>query len=75
MADPSEPGRGLRDYARFAALGLQFGFTILVFAGAGYALDRWLGAAPLGLVVGILLGGAGAFWTLYRSIFPRAGSK
>ncbi|HZS04663.1 MAG TPA: AtpZ/AtpI family protein [Blastocatellia bacterium] len=33
---------------------------------AGYFLDRWLGTGPWLLIIGLLLGTFGAFFSLYR---------
>lgn len=41
-------------------LGIEFVSALIVGGGLGWLVGRWLGAAPIGLLVGILLGfGAG----------------
>jgi len=42
--------------------------AILLFGGAGYALDRWLGSAPWLLAAGLLLGLGIGFANLARSL-------
>jgi len=42
--------------------------AILVFGGAGYALDRWLGSSPWLLAAGLLLGLGIGFANLARSL-------
>lgn len=49
-------------------LGLQFAGGILLFLGAGYALDRWLGTLPFGTVLGTLVGAVMSFLVVYRRI-------
>ncbi len=73
MASRPNDARSARpsDAYRHAAAGLQFGATLAVFGGAGYALDRWLGTLPLFLLLGILLGFAGAALSLIRRLTPR----
>ncbi len=48
--------------------GQAFGFigTMLVFAGLGYLVDRWLHSAPWGLIVGIALGFFGSTYKMVR---------
>jgi ATP synthase protein I len=52
----------------FAGLGLQFALTILVFLYAGQWLDRKLGTAPWLLLLGVFIGAAGGFYSLYRAL-------
>ncbi|MGL4242698.1 MAG: AtpZ/AtpI family protein [Beijerinckiaceae bacterium] len=39
---------------------------VLVGGGIGWAIDRWLGSAPFGLIVMLLFGMAAGFWNVYR---------
>jgi ATP synthase protein I len=48
-ADPSAIARGFRLSAELVA-------GVLVGAGIGWLLDRWLGSSPLGMIVFLLLG-------------------
>ena len=54
--------------AEFAGVGLQFALSILVFLYAGQWLDRKLGTAPWLLLVGVFVGGAGSFYSMYRKL-------
>jgi len=54
--------------SRFAGVGLQFALSILVFLYAGQWLDRKLGTAPWLLLVGVFVGGAGSFYSMYRKL-------
>jgi ATP synthase protein I len=75
------PGGGLNDgppkaggadggtsITQFAGVGLQFALSILVFLFAGQWLDRKLGTAPWFLLVGVFVGGAGSFYSMYRKL-------
>ena len=64
-------GKGAKDgpsAAQFAGVGLQFALSILVFLYAGQWLDRKLGTAPWLLLVGVFVGGAGSFYSMYRKL-------
>lgn len=39
-----------------SALGFEMAVTVLMVGAAGWAVDRWLGSHPWGLLVGLLLG-------------------
>lgn len=69
--DPAGSQKQDREIARYASLGLQFGLTILVFCGLGYAFDSWRGTGPYGLMVGALVGACGASYSLYKATLPR----
>jgi ATP synthase protein I len=45
--------------------------AIVVLGGLGYAVDRWLGSAPWGLFVGLLLGVVVGFYELVKAVRPR----
>jgi len=53
---------------RLASAGLELAGGVLLFAGAGYLLDRWLDTAPWLLVVGSMLGLAGGMYRLIRAV-------
>jgi F0F1-type ATP synthase assembly protein I len=55
------------------ALGLAFAAGIILFMGAGYGLDRWLGTMPIGTVAGTLVGAVLSFLSVYRRLM--AGEK
>ena len=54
--------------SEFAGVGLQFAVSILVFVFVGQWLDRKLGTAPWLLLVGVFVGGAGSFYSMYRKL-------
>jgi F0F1-type ATP synthase assembly protein I len=64
------PGQdeSLRIAYRYAALGMQFAFGTLFFAGMGYLLDRWLGILPAFTIGGMLVGAALSFLSIYRKV-------
>lgn len=42
--------------------------AIILLGGAGYAIDRWAGTSPWGLIVGLLLGIVVGFYELVKSV-------
>lgn len=46
---------------------IEFVAGVAVGVGIGYALDRWLGTAPIMLVLFLLLGGAAGVLNAYRA--------
>jgi F0F1-type ATP synthase assembly protein I len=54
--------------ADFAGLGIQFAAAILIFLFAGQWLDGKVGTNGLFTVVGVFVGGGGAFYNMYRKI-------
>lgn len=70
------PGVGAaKDLSRYAGLGIQFAATLLLFVGAGIWLDGKLGTSPWLLIVGVLLGGTGAFYAILRAVPPARGAR
>src|SRR5215204_7720561 len=64
----AEGADGGSSITQFAGVGLQFALSILVFLYAGQWLDRKLGTAPWLLLVGVFVGGAGSFYSMYRKL-------
>ena len=54
--------------ADFAGLGIQFAAAIILFLFAGQWLDKKLGTVGLFTIVGVFVGGGGAFYNMYRKI-------
>ena len=63
---PANSGSGGRSDA--LALGFTFAAGILLFMGAGFLLDRWLGLLPLLTIAGTLVGGVMSFLWVYRRV-------
>ncbi len=57
----------LAAYGRFAGVGLQFGFSIILFLYLGKWADAKLGTAPWLLILGVFTGAGAAFYSIYRS--------
>lgn len=66
MADPGDE-QWLKA-GRFAALGTEFGVTIVAGVVAGYYLDEWLGSGPLFLLLLSLGGFAGAIYRMVATL-------
>ena len=65
-------GSGL---ARGLRLSTELVAGVLVGAGVGWALDRWLGISPWGLIVFLLLGFAAGVRNVVRAVQPDDGSN
>jgi ATP synthase protein I len=52
----------------YAGVGIQFAIAIVLFAFIGVWLDGRLGTSPLFVLLGVLLGAAGAFYSMYRKL-------
>ena len=46
----------LAGWYRMAGVGIEFVVAIALFAGIGYAIDRWRGSSPWGVLIGLGLG-------------------
>ena len=70
---PSENERGPRQgidtsaFARGFRLSTELVGGVLVGAGLGWLIDRWLGSSPLGLIVFLLLGFAAGVMNVMRA--------
>lgn len=54
--------------SEFAGMGVQFALAILVFAFAGVWLDGRLGSSPWFTIIGVFVGAAGGFYSMYRKV-------
>lgn len=52
----------------FAGAGLQFAITLVIFLFLGQWIDTKLGTSPIFLLAGVFIGGAGAFYSMYRKL-------
>jgi|GEM_PF-2024594 F0F1-type ATP synthase assembly protein I len=76
--DRDRLGRSFGVGYSYVALGFTFALAILLFGGAGWVVDGWLGTRPLFALVGAAIGGFGGFMSIYyrvqRDTAPRNGS-
>ncbi|HEX7918175.1 MAG TPA: AtpZ/AtpI family protein [Gemmatimonadales bacterium] len=65
-----DPGssREVGDGYRYVALGITFGLGIVLFMGAGFALDQWLGTLPWLTMLGTLVGSVLSFVNVYTKL-------
>ena len=70
--EPRRSGQGDDESANAGAaylgLGLQFGLAIIVFMFVGKWLDARLGTSPWLLILGVFVGAAGGFYSIYRRL-------
>jgi F0F1-type ATP synthase assembly protein I len=62
------PETGMALGQKYFAAGLRFAGGIVLFVLLGWALDRWLGTTPLGIVVGTIVGSVLSFLSIYREL-------
>lgn len=53
----------------------EFSAGVIVGAGIGWLLDKWLSTMPLFLIVFIVLGTATGFWNVYRMAAGSTGAR
>ena len=53
---------------KYAGVGLQFAVSILLFLYLGQWLDGRFGTAPWLMMLGVFVGGGGAFYSMYRRL-------
>ena len=54
--------------ATYAGVGIQFAIAIVLVAFGGNWLDERVGSSPLFLILGVFVGGAAAFYSMYRKL-------
>lgn len=64
----SDDARAARRAGKYAGIGLQFAASIVLFLYAGQYVDRRMGTAPWGLLVGVFVGAGAAFFSMYRRL-------
>lgn len=64
----SADARAARRAGKYAGIGLQFAASIVIFLYAGQFIDRRMGTAPWGLLVGVFVGAGAAFFSMYRRL-------
>ncbi|MEP6508053.1 MAG: AtpZ/AtpI family protein [Gemmatimonadales bacterium] len=68
---PQTPGSKSSDpinVGSFAGAGLQFAISIVLFLFIGQWIDKKLETSPAFLIAGVFLGGAAAFYSMYRKL-------
>ncbi len=75
MSEPQQPNEqpGQSPWA-YASVGLELVIPVALLTYGGYWLDERLGTLPLFLVLGVVLGMAVGFTTVFRRVLPRKGS-
>jgi ATP synthase protein I len=68
LSDKERRQRSMRDYSRYGSVGVQFGMVLVLFALAGYWVDKHLGSSPIFLVLGVLVGFGGGLYSLIKKI-------
>jgi F0F1-type ATP synthase assembly protein I len=68
------PTNWTRLIAAYGDLGLRFAVAAALGGYLGYLLDQKLSISPIGLILGVMLGGTAGFISLYRTVM-RAESK
>lgn len=61
-------GETIGKFARHANLAYQFIFSFAAPAIVGYIIDANYGTAPVGVLIGLLLGFSSSMWLAYREI-------
>lgn len=77
---PADPGlRGTKgsgpEAGDLAGVGLGFAASILLFFFVGQWLDSKLGTEPWLLILGVFVGLAAGFWSMYRRLVVEPGKK
>ena len=57
----------LAGWYRMAGVGIEFVVAVALFAGIGYAIDRWRGTGPWGVLIGLGIGFAVGLRALIRA--------
>lgn len=74
MAEPgnhrSRPESGrpgeFSSYYQIAGIGFEFIAAVLLFAGVGWLIDRWLDSSPWAILIGVGVGFAIGLWNLIK---------
>ncbi len=59
---------GIREVAPYLDLGLRFAAAATLFGLLGYWVDGKLHTTPMFLIIGVMLGAAGGFVNIYRTV-------
>jgi ATP synthase protein I len=64
----SGPKPAWKSVGELASIGMAMVLATVIGLGAGYLADRWLGTSPWLTMIGLGLGIAAGFVTLFRSV-------
>jgi ATP synthase protein I len=65
MAEPPSPWKR---YLRFSSIGIELGLSVMIGLIGGQWLDRRFGTEPWLLLLGLLVGMAAGFTSVYRAL-------
>jgi Uncharacterized protein conserved in bacteria len=66
---------GLASASTLAGAGIEFAIAIVGFLYLGKWLDGRFGTSPVLMIVGVFVGAAGGFYSLYRSLMAKPGGS
>ena len=72
---PQDTGQSASALARGFRLSTELVAGVLVGAFIGWALDKWLGISPWGMIVFLLLGFAAGILNVVRAVRPPSGPQ
>ena len=64
---PASEADILAGWYRMAGVGIEFVVAVALFAGIGYAIDRWRGSGPWGVLIGAGIGFAVGLRAMIRA--------
>jgi ATP synthase protein I len=67
MKKPDSTAETMREYGTLASVGLSFVLAIVLGAGAGLLIDRWIGSGHWGFFIGFFLGLAAGIVNVVRA--------
>ena len=65
--DPNSTAETMRSFGTLGSVGLSFVISIVIGAGGGLLIDRWIGAGHWGFFIGFFLGLAAGVVTVVRA--------
>lgn len=65
--DPNSTAETMRSFGTLGSVGLSFVISIVMGAGLGLLIDRWIGAGHWGFFIGFFLGLAAGVVTVIRA--------
>jgi F0F1-type ATP synthase assembly protein I len=64
-----------RDYAPYLTLGFQLAAAVVLFFLLGHWIDNRFGIAPIGKLIGVLIGSIGGFVKFFKTVAMLATDK